>query len=165
MKIKVADYITLLNLVAGLLAIFYAFFGDFIFASLLIIFGVLLDKADGSVARLLKQESELGIQLDSFADLITFGVAPAALIVNVFDIFWLSALSLLLPIAGALRLAKFNISKKKDDKYFVGTPITLNGIFFPFAYLFGANQTFFAILIVLMSFLMISNIKIKKVFK
>ena len=161
--LRIADYITLLNLLSGLLSIYFAFNNEFIIAAILILLGSLFDKLDGIFARVLKQESALGMQLDSLADLVTFGVAPSALITALFGAIWLSALSLLLPLAGALRLARFNITKKIFPKHFVGLPITMNGIIFPVLLFFKADEHVFGAVILVVSCLMISGIKIRKV--
>lgn len=163
-KMKVADYVTLLNLISGILSIYFAFNNNLKLAAILILAGVIFDKLDGIIARALKQESDLGVQLDSFSDLITFGIAPAFLFVNLFEISYVALIALLLPICGALRLARFNITKKVMPGYFVGTPITINGIVFPVIFFFNANLIAFVITIIIMSLLMISNLKIKKVF-
>ena len=79
-KKNIANAITLTNLLCGLIAILYAFGGHLSIASSFIIFGACLDFLDGMTARILNTDSNIGKQLDSFADLITFGVAPGILI-------------------------------------------------------------------------------------
>jgi len=101
-------------------------------AALAILFGMLFDGLDGRVARLTKTQSDFGMQLDSLADVITFGAAPALLLwkwalaplgfVGIFIAFAFAA-------CGALRLARFNVlemrGSKGSSKYFVGLPIPL----------------------------------------
>ena len=163
-QLKVADYVTLLNLVSGLFAIYFAFNNMLLLSALSILIGAVFDKLDGIVARLLKQESDLGAELDSFADIITFGVAPAALVLNNYNILWLSIISIILPICGAMRLARFNITRKSTPGYFIGVPITLNGIIFPILYLLNVNYIVSALAVITMAVLMISTLKVKKVF-
>lgn len=162
-QLKIADYVTLLNLVSGLVAIYFAFNNQLLFSAVSIIIGAVFDKLDGMIARMLKEESDLGAELDSFSDIITFGVAPAALIINTHNILWLSILTIILPICGALRLSRFNITRKSTQGYFIGVPITVNGIIFPILYLLKVNYIISTIAIIAMSVLMVSTIKVKKV--
>ncbi|GEO26701.1 CDP-diacylglycerol--serine O-phosphatidyltransferase [Alicyclobacillus acidoterrestris] len=126
---SIPSLLTLGNLVIGMVAILMSIHGHFNEAALLVVIGMLLDGLDGRVARLLHAESEFGKQLDSLSDLVTFGVAPAAIMYQVM----LSHLGLLgavlaiwFPICGTLRLARFNV-ETKSSSYFVGLPITAAG--------------------------------------
>lgn len=104
-------------------------------AALLILLAACLDRFDGKVARKTDTVSDLGKQLDSLSDLVSFGVAPALLTWKVHlglvnrPAWWLLLISytvvLLFPLCGAIRLAKFNI--QEDPSYFVGVPITIAG--------------------------------------
>ncbi len=107
----------------------------------LILLGALFDFFDGMVARLLRVRSPLGAQLDSLADVVTFGVAPALLLATAyFDILsmlfdkeepnvWLGALMVLpLPLAAAFRLARFNTQGDSGNKHFEGLPSPAAGI-------------------------------------
>lgn len=163
-ELKLADYVTLLNLICGSISIYLSFKGFIVYAAMFIILGAIFDKLDGVVARKMKQVSDLGAELDSFSDIVTFGLAPAALILNFYNISWLSMLVILLPICGALRLARFNINRKQTPNYFIGVPITVNGMIFPLLIVLKINYIIISILVVVMAFLMVSNIKIKKVF-
>lgn len=102
----------------------------------MIVFSLVFDFLDGMVARLLKAHSELGKQLDSLADLVSFGVAPGFLMYKVMVaagygggqvLDFLPFLGLLIPIFSALRLAKFNIDTRQTD-YFIGLPTPANTI-------------------------------------
>ncbi len=95
------------------------------------------DFFDGFAARLLKVHSELGKQLDSLADLVSFGVAPGFLVFKMFQMSYLSGepspdflpyIALLIPLLSALRLAKFNIDTRQAD-YFIGMPTPANALF------------------------------------
>jgi CDP-diacylglycerol--serine O-phosphatidyltransferase len=117
-------------------------------AAWLVLYTVLLDKLDGSVARAARASSEFGVQLDSFSDFLTFGVAPAFLLTRVLPFFlphlWGHGLreALLLGVGGlyvvctALRLAKFNITTARNHpRFFRGLPSTSSGGILASAYL------------------------------
>lgn len=104
---------------------------DFFRAAVAILFGMFFDACDGRVARLTRTESEFGVQLDSLADVITFGVAPALLLYK-----WALAplgmagifIAGIYASCGALRLARFNVMSAKEtgpSNYFIGLPIPL----------------------------------------
>lgn len=114
----IPSFITLLNLCCGVLAISIS---DLFLSGLLILTGGFLDLFDGLTARLLNASSEFGKELDSLADVITFGLAPAFLYFMIRpDDNWYLYLPILLISAGAaLRLAKFNV-ESGDHSYFLG---------------------------------------------
>jgi CDP-diacylglycerol--serine O-phosphatidyltransferase len=145
-------------------------------ASLAIVFGLFFDGADGRIARLTRTQSQLGLQLDSLADLVTFGVAPALLVYR-----WgLEALGHLgLAIAflyvacGALRLARFNVlairAHGKPGKFFVGLPIPLAANLLVAMVLTNhavglssaINHTAIAGIVAVLSYLMISRVRFR----
>ncbi len=166
MKKHIPNFITLLNLFFGCLAIIACFqagtsasieaSGDMLieipepifYASLFIGLAGLMDFLDGFVARWLKVNSEMGKQLDSLADVVSFGVAPAFIVFQFLrlslatDVNALSHNSLLylpallIPMAGAYRLARFNIDLEQTT-YFKGVPIPMIGLLtaaFPLIY-------------------------------
>lgn len=109
----IPNTLTLLNLVAGFAATLCAINGYNEYASFCIIAGMVLDFSDGFAARLLKAWSDIGKDLDSLADVVTFGVAPGAIVFNLLSAAGISplpagALAAIIPAASALRLAKFN---------------------------------------------------------
>ncbi len=109
----IPNSITLLNLVSGFAATIYAINGYNEYAAFCIMAGALLDFSDGFAARLLKAYSDLGKDLDSLADVVTFGVAPGAIVLNLLTSGGLDSvpafiIASLIPAASALRLAKFN---------------------------------------------------------
>ena len=109
----VPNFITLLNLLSGFAATVLASKGYNEYAALLIIAGGLFDFCDGFAARLLKSYSDIGKELDSLADVVTFGIAPGAIILNLLTGAGMAiapsfVLASLIPAASALRLAKFN---------------------------------------------------------
>ena len=115
------------NLICGFFSIISTFNGEYFQAAIFIIFANLLDGLDGLVARLTKTTSQFGVELDSLADLVSFGVAPAVLVyywalVPWSTWGWLAAC--LYVVCGALRLARFNVQVKNVEKtHFVGLPI------------------------------------------
>lgn len=130
----------------GTLAIFFAIDGHLIWAGIFICLASILDFLDGFAARLLNAYSEIGKQLDSLADIISFGVAPGAILFTLleFSLFgtnqpiyeiganwheWLILFSaFLVPVFGAIRLARFN-ANPVDEPFFRGLPIPANGLF------------------------------------
>jgi len=160
------DYFTLLNAVSGLFAIFFAISGDpakLRIVSFLLFAAVLFDYLDGKIARWTGKTHAFGKQLDSLADTISFGVAPAVLGFVVLEknkLTWL--LLAFFVCCGILRLARFNISEAGKKGAYEGVPITTNGVVFPLLYLFGAPSFVYLVAYVVMSLLMISNIRIKK---
>lgn len=109
----IPNTITLLNLIAGFAATICASEGYNSYAAFLIMAGMIFDFADGLTARLLKAYSDIGKDLDSLADVVTFGVAPGAMILNLLNDAGLHmlpsfVLAALIPAASGLRLAKFN---------------------------------------------------------
>lgn len=134
------NFITSLNLGAGCLALIAASHGTgefwgllgFQWAFLFIAMGAVADFLDGLVARLLKAYSDVGKELDSLCDLVTFGVAPAlALFFLLQDIGidkWLCWTTLLIPVCAAFRLARFNLDSRQTEN-FIGLPVPANAIF------------------------------------
>lgn len=143
----VPNFITSLNLAAGSLAVFFGIEGYVGYAAVCILAASVFDFMDGMAARLLKAYSEIGKQLDSLADLVSFGLAPAAILFSLLQLAmlgtnqpllmieanwmqWFFLLSaLLVPIAGAFRLAKFNIDFRQSEN-FLGLPIPANALFY-----------------------------------
>jgi len=117
--ITISDYVTVINIVFGMLAILLH---DFRFVYLSIVF----DALDGIVARKTNTVSDFGAELDSICDVVSFGVAPAYLIYYYFDSNVVIIASLIFLIGGALRLARFGIL---DVKHFIGLPIPAAALF------------------------------------
>lgn len=114
------------NLVAGCLSIL----SDAPLAAAgFILLGAFLDLFDGMVARWMKQDSPLGVQLDSLADMVTFGVAPAILFLRVMPPDgWVTAIALLIPVCSAWRLAVFNLLP--PSPVFRGLPTPANALWY-----------------------------------
>lgn len=126
-RLMAPSMFTTLNMVSGLSSVLLAFRGHFTIAAALIGVSIVLDIADGYVARLIGATSPFGLQLDSLADLISFGLAPAILVhtwaLDEWPILaWLVAFLWL--ACAAFRLARFNVTidPAADKRYFVGLP-------------------------------------------
>ena len=148
-KKNIPNLITLGNLTCGLLSILFAFEGNLALAGGLIFYGAILDFFDGFAARLLKVNSEIGKQLDSMADMVTFGVAPGILMYQLIAItnenpleisheLTISLIAFLIPIFSAIRLAKFNIDTRQISS-FIGLPTPAAAIFIASLPIIGAN--------------------------
>ena len=124
------NLMTIAAICAGLTAIRFGIQGNFSLAVLLILIAGVLDGLDGRVARLLKSESEFGAELDSLADFLNFGVAPAFLMYlwalqDMRSAGWISVL--IFAACSVIRLARFNVGNKsdttvEDKRFFVGVP-------------------------------------------
>jgi CDP-diacylglycerol--serine O-phosphatidyltransferase len=129
-RMMVPSFVTLLGLCAGLTSIRMSIEGRWELALAAIVFAALLDGVDGRVARLLKASSRFGAELDSLADFVNFGVAPAILIFtwglgDLKSLGWICVM--LFALASALRLARFNVANDEDkpkwqSNYFAGMP-------------------------------------------
>jgi CDP-diacylglycerol--serine O-phosphatidyltransferase len=131
LRLMVPNLITVLAICAGLTGIRLAFENRYELAVAMVLLAAFLDGIDGRVARLMKASSKFGAQMDSLADIVNFGVAPA-LVVYVFvldqarSLGWIAAL--IYAIAAGLRLARFNVMAERENKaswqseYFVGVP-------------------------------------------
>ncbi|MFN3200731.1 MAG: CDP-alcohol phosphatidyltransferase family protein [Bradymonadia bacterium] len=137
-KYLIPNSFTALSMLFGLASVACSTSGNFTLAAWMILWGVLLDKLDGSAARLFNASSEFGVQFDSFADFVSFGIAPAALVVfrlRDMPAFQDPTNEVLLLLAGgafvvavSARLARFNVSEPPGgDKIFYGIPTTLIG--------------------------------------
>ena len=140
----VPNLLTLSNLMCGAIALYFAFGNDLRTAMFLMLLGGLFDFFDGFAARILKVSGELGKQLDSLADMITFGLLPGIMIFSVqrslillpaggFEqltiLQWFYLVSpLFIPVFSALRLAKFNIDTRQSSS-FIGVPTPANAFF------------------------------------
>ncbi len=118
--------LTLANMFCGYACVVYTMRGDYETAAPFIGFAIVLDMLDGRIARLTGTTSEFGLEFDSLADIISFGMAPAMLVFS-WGLHplgrWGWAAGFVFVTAAALRLARFNIQSAKEDKrYFVGMP-------------------------------------------
>jgi len=162
---NLANILTILNLLLGLLAIAFSLVSKLDWAMYLILIAALTDRLDGLVARKLNIVSSFGKYLDSNSDLVSFGVAPALMIyVSLYDSFNIAGFCFfaLFVIGGAWRLAKYNATE--FDGYYRGIPITIAGAVLAISYLLHSivpEWTFWVISLIL-SYAMVSTIKFKK---
>ena len=147
---QIPNIITSLNLLCGCVAVLFAVSGDLISASFFVFFGIFFDFFDGLAARLLNAHSDVGLEFDSLADMITSGVAPAIVMVqllsesffgqplNITETFsadgwnmgmtnYLPLIGLLIAIASGYRLAKFNVDTRQTTS-FIGLPTPANAL-------------------------------------
>jgi CDP-diacylglycerol---serine O-phosphatidyltransferase len=160
------------NLFAGFYAIVAAMNLKFEYAAVAIIIAAFMDGLDGKVARMTGTSSRFGVEFDSLADLVSFGVAPAVL-VYVWElrgfkrVGWVAAF--LFVACGALRLARFNVQVATTEKrWFTGMPIPMAGgtlavtvLFFQHMHAGGRETSgvLFVLLTYLLSFLMVSTVR------
>lgn len=167
LKVYIPNLLTFINLSLGIISIVETFHKNYFVAAALVIIAAIIDRYDGKVARLLNVSSELGKELDSLSDLISFGIAPALLIFTKYQ--YISTIgiciSLIYIISGSYRLAKYNLSK--FNGVFNGIPITISGLVITlFALAVPSNYTSFIlsnILTLIFAYLMISEFKFKKI--
>ncbi|MBE1553941.1 CDP-diacylglycerol--serine O-phosphatidyltransferase [Sporosarcina limicola] len=161
-----ANILTILNLSSGFLALIFVTKGHVQLAIVLIFLAAIFDMYDGKVARSLNVTSDFGKQLDSLADLISFGVAPAILIyTNVLYEYSVVGLffTVLYVLCGAIRLARFNVTTFTGS--FQGLPIPAAGCTLAFAIFFMnyIPSVLFMFLMLGLALLMIGTFKVKKV--
>jgi CDP-diacylglycerol---serine O-phosphatidyltransferase len=176
LKYLVPNGCTALSMLLGLASVYNSIHGNFEIAAWMILWGVLLDKLDGSFARLLDASSDFGAEFDSFADFVSFGIAPAFLLLFALDgnsmvhHGWLLASTGVFVVAVSARLARFNVSEPPlAKKIFYGIPTTLMGAILSSGYLawhkFGLPEELMApapFLLLMGAFAMVSNIRLPK---
>jgi CDP-diacylglycerol--serine O-phosphatidyltransferase len=167
--------LTIGNMYLGLLSILHSINGQFETAAWMILGALILDGSDGHVARLTKSTSSFGKELDSLADVVTFGVAPAMLVYRSFlhnfehiGVFVVTVYA----ITGALRLARYNIQSGSVVKSFTGLPIPGAGCLlasivlmqnkYSDATLDGYLPPLIAVVVMILAFLMVSKITYPK---
>jgi CDP-diacylglycerol--serine O-phosphatidyltransferase len=149
MKKHIPNIITLLNLFCGSIAVLFAVEGNLFMAAVFVILGIVFDFFDGFAARILDVKSELGLQLDSLADMITSGVVPGIVLFKLFEKSlgdfpysydftskeWNDNITSIVPLVGLLvtlascyRLANFNIDSRQTES-FIGLPTPANTLF------------------------------------
>lgn len=179
-----------MNLVAGMVSLTFSIEHHLVWAAVMVFAAAIFDYLDGTAARVLKAYSELGKQLDSLADLVSFGVAPGIIVFqllsvncegscNILERMHITPyFALLIPVCSALRLAKFNIDLRQEVN-FIGLPTPANALFFASIPLvlwvqpqlfslvrlgflgdFFSNTRVLAILTVLFSYMLISEFSI-----
>ena len=175
-RIALPNFITILSLCIGLNSIKLAFEGNFEKSIIFIVIAAILDSIDGRIARLLNGTSKFGAELDSLTDFVNFGVCPGLIIYfwslsNIKFYGWI--VSLIFVVACCLRLARFNLSNENYPKndwrvnFFSGVPapaaagLVLLPMIFSFSefnYMYLKNDFHNLIMVVVVSFLMVSKI-------
>ena len=166
-----ANFVTLLNMVCGSMSIVATMNGKYKTAIAMIWIAAIADRYDGIVARMLGTSSDMGVQMDSMGDIISFGVAPS---VHAYNSVFLHApnnikllggiATVMLICAGALRLARYNIVGLDEDNSFMGLPITIGGSLLAVLLIFRRNiaPVTFVVVMIILSILELSKIRIKK---
>ncbi len=178
-RVAVPSFFTLMNLFSGFLAIISISEGRLQYAAWLIVAAGLFDSLDGLMARLSNSTSQFGIELDSIADVVSFGVAPGFLLYNLGlnELHFIGLiLSALPPLCGAVRLARFNVGAgETKGETFKGLPTPAQALMIAAFYLTFQDRlslfsdfengitTILIPLIILLSFLMVSTIPFDKV--
>lgn len=167
------NFITLCNLFCGCIGIIIVLEGHITYAAYLIWLAALLDFFDGFAARLLNAFSPIGKELDSLADMVTFGVLPSIIIYTLLEermpnSYW-PWVAFTIAAFSALRLAKFNIDTRQSDS-FIGLPTPANALFIsalPFVIVgnsfmapFVDNAVVLIVITLLFSYLMVAEIKL-----
>lgn len=185
MKKYIPNWVTGLNVLSGAIAVLVAMYGAIGWAAGFILLAMVFDFFDGLIARLLHVKSEMGKELDSLADIVSFGMAPAVLahillrelvlpgeqldfsVLSVGQFFFLF-LPVLIPFFSAFRLAKFNLDTRQTVS-FIGMPVPAHALFWvslvfarlympeTYSALFG-NVWILAICIVILSLLLVSEL-------
>ncbi|PKQ65294.1 CDP-diacylglycerol--serine O-phosphatidyltransferase [Raineya orbicola] len=177
MKRHIPNLLTLCNALCGCVGLIWIE-KNILVSSTLVFVAMIFDFADGFVARLLNVKSEIGKQLDSLADAITFGVLPAMLARQLLlrhnhftENDWITYLPMLIALFSVFRLAKFNVDTRQTDR-FIGVPTPANAMLwasFPLILHFQpeiwgfqtqifANSLFLLILVLIMSLLLVAEI-------
>jgi CDP-diacylglycerol---serine O-phosphatidyltransferase len=131
LKAQLPNFLTLLNLLSGVLGILWVLEGQPLYGAYFVILSATFDFFDGFAARLLKVQSELGKELDSLADVVSFGVLPGILLYSLTksqtEASFLPYCTLIIPMLSAYRLAKFNLDTRQSDR-FIGLPTPANAL-------------------------------------
>lgn len=128
----IPNLLTISNLICGCIALYFTFHNNLVYAAYLIGLAALFDFMDGAVARLLKVSGPMGKELDSLADMVSFGVVPGSVVFHLLENSSLASYSfiaLVIPSFSAYRLAKFNIDERQTDS-FIGLPTPANCLVF-----------------------------------
>jgi len=152
-----ANILTLLNLQFGFLSIIFSNSRNYDSVYICYIFSALCDFSDGKIARLFKTESKLGSELDTLSDMVSFVVAPSFLGYCKYNFILPTSIYLL---SGCYRLARFNISHSNNE--FEGVPTPLSTFIITILSYSSLNKQYMFCVYIILSYLMISKIKIVK---
>ncbi len=169
----VPNGITFLSLTCGIVSILLSASGHLQPAGILVLASYILDVFDGALARKLKASSEFGLQLDSLVDMVSLGTAPAVLVfmhlqMDGLTMGWIWPFVVMIPLAGAFRLARFNLlpPKKSGNSDSVGLTISTGGATLALAVLADLaipsewiNDYWYILLLAVVAVLMVSTIE------
>ncbi len=166
---NLANCVTMLGIAAAVVGVSFA--GNPRLAMLMLILAGVCDMFDGRVARMFPRtelEKKYGIQLDSFADTVSFVIFPAVFLIAQSRTVWTVLAAILYVFAGVTRLCWFDITTDGHTKYFSGMPVTTIALFLPLWYAVAALAHFtvpvlaVALSLVVMAVLFVANIRVKK---
>ena len=173
MSKHIPNLLTISNLICGCIALYFTFKGELVYTAYLIVLAAIFDFMDGAVARLLNVSNPIGKELDSLADMVSFGLVPGSVVFHLLDespLSQYSFMALIIPIFSAYRLAKFNVDENQNEN-FIGLPTPANCLVFisiplittfnsesTIAYLFEIPEILL-IITILMSLALVSKIK------
>jgi len=167
--LAVADIASIGNVLSGLFAIIAIIIGDSILAAQFLLLAVICDALDGTLARKFKKDRSpiFGETIDSLADMVSFGVAPAVILYKIIPTVFSFIPMLLLVICGILRLTRYNAIASEQTgptTVFVGLPIPTSALMLSMIILANINNPYLIILVMtIMAILMVSNIDYVKV--
>ena len=172
MSKHIPNLLTISNLICGCIALYFTFNGKLVFTAYLIGVAGIFDFLDGAAARLLNVSNPIGKELDSLADMVSFGLVPGSVVFHLLEespLSQYSFIALVIPIFSAYRLAKFNVDENQYED-FIGLPTPANCLVFvsiPLITTFNAESTIaylveipeiLLIITVLMSLALVSRI-------
>ena len=128
----IPNLLTISNLICGCIALYFTFQGELVLTAYFICLAAIFDFMDGAAARLLNVSNPIGKELDSLADMVSFGLVPGCVVFYLLEESSLSQYSfiaILIPVLSAFRLAKFNVDENQNE-YFIGLPTPANCLVF-----------------------------------
>ena len=128
----IPNLLTISNLICGCIALYFTFKGELVFTAYLIGLAAIFDFMDGAAARLLNVSNPIGKELDSLADMVSFGLVPSSVVFHLLEkspLSQYSFMALVIPIFSAYRLAKFNVDENQNEN-FIGLPTPANCLVF-----------------------------------
>ena len=146
MSKHIPNLLTISNLICGCIALYFTFKGKLVNTAYLIFLAAIFDFMDGAAARFLNVSNPIGKELDSLADMISFGLVPGAVVFHLLEespLSQYSFMALIIPIFSAFRLAKFNVDENQNEN-FIGLPTPANCLMFisiPLITTFNSDST------------------------
>ena len=132
MSKHIPNLLTISNLICGCIALYFTFKGELVFTAYFIGLAAIFDFMDGAAARLLNVSNPIGKELDSLADMVSFGLVPGSVVFHLLEespLSQYSFMALVIPIFSAYRLAKFNVDENQNEN-FIGLPTPANCLVF-----------------------------------